>query len=97
MFFVESICDDPEIIAENIRVRCNFTPSVSNVFFFHVNVYGGWDVALSVKFQNFPPQQVKFGSPDYVDRDIDEAMEDFIQRIDCYRASYMPIDDERDR
>uniref|UniRef100_A0A4W6DCH3 6-phosphofructo-2-kinase/fructose-2,6-biphosphatase 1 n=1 Tax=Lates calcarifer TaxID=8187 RepID=A0A4W6DCH3_LATCA len=60
VFFVESICDDPEIIAENIR-------------------------------------QVKFGSPDYVDRDIDEAMEDFIQRIDCYRASYMPIDDERDR
>uniref|UniRef100_A0A669D8Q3 6-phosphofructo-2-kinase/fructose-2,6-biphosphatase 1 n=1 Tax=Oreochromis niloticus TaxID=8128 RepID=A0A669D8Q3_ORENI len=60
VFFVESICDDPEIIAENIK-------------------------------------QVKFGSPDYADRDIDEAMEDFIQRIDCYRASYMPIDDEKDR
>uniref|UniRef100_A0AAX7SH53 6-phosphofructo-2-kinase domain-containing protein n=1 Tax=Astatotilapia calliptera TaxID=8154 RepID=A0AAX7SH53_ASTCA len=60
VFFVESICDDPEIIAENIR-------------------------------------QVKFGSPDYADRDIDEAMEDFTQRIDCYRASYMPIDDEKDR
>ncbi|KAG7237912.1 hypothetical protein INR49_031705 [Caranx melampygus] len=60
VFFVESICDDPDIIAENIK-------------------------------------QVKFGSPDYVDRDIEEAMEDFVQRIDCYRASYMPIDDERDR
>uniref|UniRef100_A0A3Q4GGI2 6-phosphofructo-2-kinase/fructose-2,6-biphosphatase 1 n=1 Tax=Neolamprologus brichardi TaxID=32507 RepID=A0A3Q4GGI2_NEOBR len=24
-------------------------------------------------------------------------MEDFTQRIDCYRASYMPIDDEKDR
>ncbi|XP_034732140.1 6-phosphofructo-2-kinase/fructose-2,6-bisphosphatase 1 isoform X4 [Etheostoma cragini] len=60
VFFVESICDDPEIIAENIK-------------------------------------QVKFGSPDYVGRDIDEAMEDFTQRIDCYRASYMPIDDEKDR
>uniref|UniRef100_A0A672IR91 6-phosphofructo-2-kinase/fructose-2,6-biphosphatase 1 n=1 Tax=Salarias fasciatus TaxID=181472 RepID=A0A672IR91_SALFA len=41
--------------------------------------------------------QVKFGSPDYVDRDIDEAKEDFIQRIECYRASYKPIDDEKDR
>ncbi|XP_041655118.1 6-phosphofructo-2-kinase/fructose-2,6-bisphosphatase 1-like isoform X1 [Cheilinus undulatus] len=60
VFFVESICDDPEIIAENIK-------------------------------------QVKFGSPDYVDRDIDEANEDFLKRIECYRASYMPIDDERDR
>uniref|UniRef100_A0AAQ5YCJ4 6-phosphofructo-2-kinase domain-containing protein n=1 Tax=Amphiprion ocellaris TaxID=80972 RepID=A0AAQ5YCJ4_AMPOC len=60
VFFVESICDDPEIIAENIK-------------------------------------QVKSGSPDYVDRDIDEAMEDFVQRIECYKASYMPIDDEKDR
>uniref|UniRef100_A0A665TVQ5 6-phosphofructo-2-kinase/fructose-2,6-bisphosphatase-like n=1 Tax=Echeneis naucrates TaxID=173247 RepID=A0A665TVQ5_ECHNA len=60
VFFVESICDDPEIIAENIK-------------------------------------QVKFGSPDYVDRDIDEAMADFVQRIECYKASYMPIDDDKDR
>lgn len=42
-------------------------------------------------------QQVKAGSPDYVDRDVDEAMEDFIQRIECYRANYMPIDDDKDR
>ncbi|KAJ0036349.1 hypothetical protein NQD34_005026 [Periophthalmus magnuspinnatus] len=60
VFFVESICEDPEIIAENIK-------------------------------------QVKFGSPDYADREFEEAMEDFVQRIDCYRASYMPIDDEKDR
>uniref|UniRef100_A0AAV2LZ06 6-phosphofructo-2-kinase domain-containing protein n=1 Tax=Knipowitschia caucasica TaxID=637954 RepID=A0AAV2LZ06_KNICA len=60
VFFVESICEDPEIIAENIK-------------------------------------QVKFGSPDYADCEFDEAMEDFVQRIDCYRASYMPIDDEKDR
>lgn len=25
VFFVESICDDPEIIAENIKVRFTFT------------------------------------------------------------------------
>lgn len=42
-------------------------------------------------------QQVKAGSPDYADRDVEEAMEDFIQRIECYKSSYMPIDDERDR
>ncbi|KAK0146846.1 6-phosphofructo-2-kinase/fructose-2,6-bisphosphatase [Merluccius polli] len=60
VFFVESMCDDPDIIAENI-------------------------------------QQVKLGSPDYVDRDTEEAMRDFIQRIKCYEATYVPIDDERDR
>ncbi|KAI9999618.1 hypothetical protein NQD34_018340 [Periophthalmus magnuspinnatus] len=60
VFFRESICEDPEIIIENIK-------------------------------------QVKFGSPDYADREFEEAMEDFVQRIDCYRASYMPIDDEKDR
>uniref|UniRef100_A0A8C6PUZ0 6-phosphofructo-2-kinase/fructose-2,6-biphosphatase 1 n=1 Tax=Nothobranchius furzeri TaxID=105023 RepID=A0A8C6PUZ0_NOTFU len=60
VFFVESICDDPEIITENIK-------------------------------------QVKFGSPDYIDRDIEEAMQDFIQRIECYKASYTSIDDELDR
>uniref|UniRef100_A0A8C6UVE8 6-phosphofructo-2-kinase/fructose-2,6-biphosphatase 1 n=1 Tax=Neogobius melanostomus TaxID=47308 RepID=A0A8C6UVE8_9GOBI len=48
-------------------------------------------------FVDFLSQQVKFGSPDYADRDCEEAMVDFIQRIDCYRASYMPIDDEKDR
>jgi len=60
VFFVESICDDPDIIAENIR-------------------------------------QVKLGSPDYVDRDKDEANQDFLQRIECYKTCYVPIDDEKDR
>ncbi|XP_054632083.1 6-phosphofructo-2-kinase/fructose-2,6-bisphosphatase 1 isoform X5 [Dunckerocampus dactyliophorus] len=60
VFFVESICDDPDIIAENVK-------------------------------------QVKFGSPDYVNRSMEEAMEDFLQRIVCYKSSYMPIDDEKDR
>ncbi|KAM9828550.1 6-phosphofructo-2-kinase/fructose-2,6-bisphosphatase-like isoform X5 [Syngnathus typhle] len=60
VFFVESICDDPEIIAENVK-------------------------------------QVKFGSPDYVNCSMEEAMEDFQQRIECYKSSYMPIDDGKDR
>ncbi|CAL8276110.1 unnamed protein product [Boreogadus saida] len=60
VFFVESMCNDPDIIAENI-------------------------------------QQVKLGSPDYADRDTEEAMQDFIQRIGCYEATYVPIDDKTDR
>ncbi len=97
VFFVESICDDPEIIAENIKVRNIFTP---RWIYLKGNVCRGWDVTLSIEFQIFfffSIPQVKFGSPDYVDRDIDEALADFIQRIECYKASYMPIDDEKDR
>ncbi|KAI1899902.1 hypothetical protein AGOR_G00066550 [Albula goreensis] len=60
VFFVESMCDDPEIIEENIK-------------------------------------QVKLGSPDYKGRDMDEAVEDFLKRIDCYKISYVPLDEDVDR
>ncbi|XP_018581199.2 6-phosphofructo-2-kinase/fructose-2,6-bisphosphatase isoform X1 [Scleropages formosus] len=60
VFFVESICDDPDIIAENIM-------------------------------------QVKLSSPDYKDCDKDEAVEDFLKRIECYKTTYVPLDDDMDR
>uniref|UniRef100_A0A8P4GA60 6-phosphofructo-2-kinase domain-containing protein n=1 Tax=Dicentrarchus labrax TaxID=13489 RepID=A0A8P4GA60_DICLA len=60
VFFVESICDDPEIIAENIK-------------------------------------QVKLSSPDYVDCDKEEAVADFLKRIECYKLTYVPLDDNKDR
>ncbi|XP_028850220.1 6-phosphofructo-2-kinase/fructose-2,6-bisphosphatase-like isoform X5 [Denticeps clupeoides] len=59
VFFVESLCDDPEIIAENIK-------------------------------------QVKLSSPDYVGRDKDEVVADFLKRIECYKVSYVPLDDDKD-
>ncbi|XP_054881823.1 6-phosphofructo-2-kinase/fructose-2,6-bisphosphatase-like isoform X1 [Poeciliopsis prolifica] len=60
VFFVESICDDPEIIAENIK-------------------------------------QVKLSSPDYIDCDKEEAVSDFLKRIECYKMTYVPLDDSKDR
>ncbi|XP_058498905.1 6-phosphofructo-2-kinase/fructose-2,6-bisphosphatase isoform X1 [Solea solea] len=60
VFFVESLCDDPEIIAENIK-------------------------------------QVKLSSPDYIDCDKDEAVDDFLKRIECYKLTYVPLDDDNDR
>ncbi|KAF4077879.1 hypothetical protein AMELA_G00192970 [Ameiurus melas] len=60
VFFVESVCDDPEIIAENIK-------------------------------------QVKLSSPDYVGCDKEEAVKDFLQRIECYQITYVPLDDDKDR
>uniref|UniRef100_A0A4W5LSF6 6-phosphofructo-2-kinase/fructose-2,6-biphosphatase 1 n=1 Tax=Hucho hucho TaxID=62062 RepID=A0A4W5LSF6_9TELE len=60
VFFVESICDDPEIIAQNIT-------------------------------------DVKVSSPDYLNCDKDEALADFLKRIECYKQTYVPLDDEKDR
>ncbi|KAM9828657.1 6-phosphofructo-2-kinase/fructose-2,6-bisphosphatase-like isoform 4-T4 [Syngnathus typhle] len=60
VFFVESICDDPEIIAQNIK-------------------------------------QVKLSSPDYINCDKDEAVADFLKRIQCYKLTYVALDDNKDR
>ncbi|XP_030624712.1 6-phosphofructo-2-kinase/fructose-2,6-bisphosphatase isoform X8 [Chanos chanos] len=60
VFFVESLCDDPEIIAENIK-------------------------------------QVKLSSPDYIGCDKEEAVADFLKRIECYKITYVPLDDDKDR
>ncbi|XP_077426707.1 6-phosphofructo-2-kinase/fructose-2,6-bisphosphatase 1-like isoform X2 [Vanacampus margaritifer] len=60
VFFVESICDDPEIIAENIK-------------------------------------QVKISGPDYINCDKDEAVADFLKRIECYKLTYVTLDDNKDR
>lgn len=42
-------------------------------------------------------QQVKLGSPDYVNRDSDEATEDFMRRIECYENSYESLDEDLDK
>ncbi|XP_052338382.1 6-phosphofructo-2-kinase/fructose-2,6-bisphosphatase-like isoform X3 [Oncorhynchus keta] len=60
VFFVESICDDPDIIAQNIA-------------------------------------DVKVSSPDYLNCDKEEALADFLKRIECYKQTYVPLDDEKDR
>lgn len=42
-------------------------------------------------------QQVKLGSPDYIDCDREKVLEDFLKRIQCYELNYQPLDDELDR
>ncbi|XP_028574662.1 6-phosphofructo-2-kinase/fructose-2,6-bisphosphatase 4 isoform X1 [Podarcis muralis] len=41
--------------------------------------------------------QVKLGSPDYVDCGSDEAAEDFMKRIECYKNSYETLDENLDK
>ncbi|GAB0202333.1 6-phosphofructo-2-kinase/fructose-2,6-bisphosphatase 1 [Grus japonensis] len=59
VLFVESICDDPAIIEENIK-------------------------------------QVKLSSPDYKGCAQEEVVADFLQRIECYKATYEPLDEQLD-
>jgi 6-phosphofructo-2-kinase/fructose-2,6-biphosphatase 2 len=60
LFFVESYCNDPNIIEANIR-------------------------------------EVKVHSPDYRDVNNEEALKDFVQRIEHYELAYQPLDEEREK
>lgn len=42
-------------------------------------------------------QQVKLNSPDYIDCNTEEAVQDFMKRIKCYENSYEPLDEALDR
>lgn len=42
-------------------------------------------------------QQVKLNSPDYIDCNTEEAVQDFMKRIKCYEDSYEPLDEVLDR
>ncbi|XP_023211023.1 6-phosphofructo-2-kinase/fructose-2,6-bisphosphatase 4-like isoform X1 [Centruroides sculpturatus] len=59
LFFVESICDDPEIIEANII-------------------------------------EVKVHSPDYQNCNKDEALQDFVKRIEHYQMSYQTLNEEKE-
>lgn len=40
---------------------------------------------------------MKLSSPDYTDCDKEEAVADFLKRIECYKMTYAPLDDNKDR
>ncbi|KAI1229700.1 hypothetical protein IHE44_0010882, partial [Lamprotornis superbus] len=97
VLFVESICDDPAIIEENIKVRPRArAPGGDNR---HLGVTtGAGGSCMHPKKAVLPPipQQVKLSSPDYKGRAQDEAVADFLKRIECYKSTYEPLDDELD-
>ncbi|XP_068516517.1 6-phosphofructo-2-kinase/fructose-2,6-bisphosphatase 2 isoform X1 [Anas acuta] len=90
VFFVESVCDDPEVIAANIlKRRITLFSSASAPCRVCLTFHG---VALSVG------QEVKVSSPDYPERNRENVMDDFLKRIECYKVTYQPLDpDEYDK
>uniref|UniRef100_A0A8C8F2U1 6-phosphofructo-2-kinase domain-containing protein n=1 Tax=Oncorhynchus tshawytscha TaxID=74940 RepID=A0A8C8F2U1_ONCTS len=41
--------------------------------------------------------QVKLSSPDYAGCDKEDAVADFLKRIECYKVTYISLNDEKDR
>lgn len=49
------------------------------------------------KNTSYCPQQVKLSSPDYKGCAQEEVVTDFLKRIECYKATYEPLDEQLDR
>ncbi|XP_042224358.1 6-phosphofructo-2-kinase/fructose-2,6-bisphosphatase-like isoform X2 [Homarus americanus] len=85
LFYVESICDDPSIIESNIRV---------------VKINGPDYLKSTPVNCNTPGhpcfQEVKVSSPDYSGMTAEEALADFIQRIEHYMDQYQPLDEAKE-
>ncbi|XP_026279327.1 6-phosphofructo-2-kinase/fructose-2,6-bisphosphatase isoform X2 [Frankliniella occidentalis] len=82
LFFVESVCDDPKIIEQNImEVKFN-SPDYNN----RLETYGE---ATSDR------EEVKVNSPDYknMNMDMDSVLKDFLMRIEHYQERYEPLDE----
>ena len=83
LFFVESFCNDPNIIECNIRVR-------------HTIITCAVDYLTKFNFDLFE-KEVKVHSPDYRDVSSDDALRDFMQRIEHYDRAYQPLDEELEK
>ncbi|GAB5584634.1 6-phosphofructo-2-kinase/fructose-2 [Prionailurus iriomotensis] len=99
VFFIESICNDPGIIAENIR-RTKIGKDEVKLSLFADDMENPTDsnkslLELIPEFSKVTGQ-VKLGSPDYIDCDREKVLEDFLKRIECYEVNYQPLDDELD-
>ncbi|XP_020605187.1 6-phosphofructo-2-kinase/fructose-2,6-bisphosphatase 1-like isoform X2 [Orbicella faveolata] len=88
VFFMESICEDPDIVAANIKVMGHE--------FLTKEEFKLWEVWVDSPASSLPPQEVKVFSPDYVTVDRDMAVEDFRERIKHYEDAYQSLSLEKE-
>lgn len=95
LFFVESVCNDPEIVEQNIMEVCfkdrdcpaNIPPRVQRL--------KALQTSHESKHHNFSIQ-VKVSSPDYANMKKEDVLADFMLRIEHYQEQYEPLDEERE-
>ena len=88
---MESICDDPEIVAQNIKVE--------HLLAYTITTNACSSCAYSHTHPpptHTPPQTVKLTSPDYKGSNPDDAVKDFEKRIKNYELVYEPLDKDVD-
>ncbi|XP_078594994.1 6-phosphofructo-2-kinase/fructose-2,6-bisphosphatase-like isoform X6 [Branchiostoma floridae x Branchiostoma japonicum] len=83
VFFIESMCDDPEVVAENVKGHEELG-----------EISEGHGAAAPFRRE---VGEVKVNSPDYRNMNKDEAMRDFLERIRMYQKSYEPLDTQHDK
>nr|XP_045603387.1 6-phosphofructo-2-kinase/fructose-2,6-bisphosphatase-like isoform X1 [Procambarus clarkii] len=85
LFYVESICDDPSIIESNIR-----DVKINGPDYFRLT-------PVNISAAGHPcSQEVKVSSPDYSGMTAEEALADFLQRIEHYMDMYQPLDEAQE-
>lgn len=87
LFFVESICDDPQIIEQNIMVSVTIARELN------INYYCCCYCVSFLFFFVCVAQEVKVSSPDYVNMNTDNVLRDFLLRIEHYQEKYQVLDE----
>lgn len=89
VFFMESMCTDPDIVAANIKV-------MGHEFFTNEELKSWQSWMDSPESPPLSPSGVKKFTPDYENLDRDKAIEDFRERIKHYEDSYEPLSIEKE-
>ncbi|XP_076670881.1 6-phosphofructo-2-kinase/fructose-2,6-biphosphatase isoform X2 [Andrena cerasifolii] len=88
LFFVESVCNDPEIVEQNIMEVWNSL--LLNAPETHSDSYS---TVLPTIGSSIP---VKVSSPDYANMNKEEVLADFTLRIEHYQEKYQPLDENQE-
>lgn len=99
---MESVCEDPDVIAQNIVVSWQFLSNILIQTQHEKDLKQSQAAVFPFFLLTSSPrvsclQQVKLGNPDYIHCNTEEAIEDFMKRIKCYESSYQPLDEVLDR
>ncbi|KAF3422625.1 hypothetical protein E2986_13940 [Frieseomelitta varia] len=109
LFFVESVCNDPEIVEQNImevrEMLFWICLSFSSILLSDSTSYAKYLRSKRILYQSILKLirkdelllvQVKVSSPDYANMNKEEVLADFMLRIEHYQEKYQPLDENQE-